>query len=209
MKHGRLAVAILGLAAAAAATPAAAQSMDPSGIYLGGSLGRSQYKDTCKNLFIPCEDQDTAWRFFGGNQFNRNWAMELGFADFGEAQGTGPIPAGGTAEMKVHSYAFDLTGLGSLYLTERLSLFGRLGAYMGRTARDITFSNFPAVNDSKTNSGFTFGAGLGYNLGPLGLRLEWQRYDNIGTNQNSAIQGQPSGTDEIDVFSLALLIRFF
>src|SRR5688572_2253614 len=66
MKHGRSTVAVLGLAAALVAGPAAAQSADPSGIYLGGSLGRSQYKDTCKNLFIPCEDQDTAWRFFGG-----------------------------------------------------------------------------------------------------------------------------------------------
>lgn len=209
MKHGRSTVAILGLAAALVAGPAAAQSADPSGIYLGGSLGRSQYKDTCKNLFIPCEDQDTAWRFFGGYQFNRNWALELGYGDFGEATASGDIPAGGSAAMKQHSYAFDLSGIGSLYLTERLSLFGRLGLYMGRTTRDVEFSNFPAVNDSKTNSGFTFGAGLGYNLGPLGVRLEWQRYDNIGTNQNSAIQGQPSGTDEVDVFSLGLLFRFF
>jgi OmpA-OmpF porin, OOP family len=209
MKHGRLAVAILGLAAAAAATPAAAQGMDASGIYLGGSLGRSQYKDTCKNLFIPCEAEDTAWRFFGGYQFNRNWALELGYGDFGEAQGTGPIPAGGNASMKVHSSAFDLTGLGSLYLTERLALFGRLGLYMGRTTRDVDFTAFPDTNDAKTNSGFTFGAGLAYNLGRLGVRAEWQRYDNIGTNQNSAIQGQPSGTDEIDFFSLGLLFRFF
>jgi OOP family OmpA-OmpF porin len=209
MRHGRLAVAILGLAAAAAATPAAAQSMDPSGIYLGGSLGRSQYKDTCKNLFIPCEAEDTSWRFFAGYQFNRNWAVELGYTDLGEATGTGPIPAGGNADMKVHATAFDLTGIGSIYVTQRLSLYGRLGAYMGRTTRDVEFSAFPPVNDAKTNSGFTFGAGVGYNLGPLGLRLEWMRYDNIGTNQNSAVQGQPSGTDDVDVFSLALLFRFF
>ena len=209
MKRGRLAVAILGLAAALVAGSAVAQSADPSGIYLGGSLGRSQYKDTCKNLFIPCEDQDTAWRFFGGYQFNRNWALELGYGDFGEATASGVIPAGGTAAMIQNSYAFDLTGIGSLYLTERLSLFGRAGFYMGRTTRDVDFSNFPSVNDSKTNSGFTYGAGLGYNLGRFGVRLEWQRYDNIGTNQNSAIQGQPSGTDEVDFFSLGLLVRFF
>jgi OmpA-OmpF porin, OOP family len=209
MKHGRLAVAILGLAAVLVAGSAVAQSADPSGIYLGGSLGRSQYKDTCKNLFIPCEDQDTAWRFFGGYQFNRNWAVEVGYADFGEATGTGPIPAGGNAGFKLHSSAFDLTGIGSLYVSQRLSLFGRLGAYMGRTTRDTEFTNFPALNDAKTNSGFTFGAGVGYDLGRLGVRAEWQRYDNIGTNQNSAIQGQPSGTDEVDVFSLALLFRFF
>lgn len=207
MKKG--VITLLAVLAAALAVPAAAQGKDESGIYLGGSLGYSQYKDTCKNLFIPCDDQDAAWRFFGGYQFNRNWALELGYGDFGEAQGTGAIPAGGNATFRTHSYGFDLTGIGNLYLTQRLSLFGRLGAYMGRTTRDIEFTNFPNVHEAKTNSGFTYGAGLGYNLGRFGVRAEWQRYDNIGTNQNSGIEGGPSGTDQVDVFSLALLFRFF
>jgi OOP family OmpA-OmpF porin len=206
--NGKATLAILGMVTALVAAPAAAQSSDESGLYVGGSLGGSQYKDTCKNLFIPCDDQDAAWRIFGGYQFNRNWALELGYGDFGEAHGSGPIPAGGNATFRTHSYAFDLTGIGSLYLTQRLSLFGRLGAYMGRTTRDIEFTNFPNVNEAKTNSGLTYGAGLGYNLGPLGVRAEWQRYDNIGTNQNSGIEGEPSGTDEVDVFSIGVLLRF-
>jgi OmpA-OmpF porin, OOP family len=207
--NGKAALAVLGMLAALFAAPAAAQGSDASGIYLGGSLGYSQYKDTCKNLFIPCDDEDTAWRIFGGYQFNRNWAAELGFGDFGETHGSGPIPAGGEAAFRTRSYGVDLTGIGTFYLTQRLSLFGRLGAYMGRTTRDIEFTNFPNVHEAKTNSGVTYGAGVGYNLGRLGLRVEWQRYDNIGTNQNSGIEGGASGTDEVDVFSLALLFRFF
>jgi OmpA-OmpF porin, OOP family len=202
-------VAVLALVAALIAGPAAAQSGDASGIYLGGSAGYSQYKDTCKELFIPCDNDDSAWRLFAGYQFNRNWALELGYGDFGDAQGSGPIPAGGNATFVTHSYAFDLTGIGSLYLTQGLSLFGRFGLYMGRTTRDIEFTAFPNTNDSKTNSGFTYGAGLGYNLGRFGMRAEWQRYDNIGTNNNSGIAGGASGTDEVDVFSLAFLFRFF
>ena len=207
MKKGVLAAMVI--MAALVAGPAAAQTKDPSGIYLGGSVGYSQYKDTCKNLFIPCDDDDGAGRVFAGYQFNRNWAAELGYGDFGDAQGSGPIPAGGNATFKTHSYAFDLTGIGSVYLTQGLSLFGRFGVYMGRTTRDIEFTNFPSTNDSKTNSGFTYGAGLGYNLGRFGMRAEWQRYDNIGTNSNSGIVGGGSGTDEVDVFSLAFLFRFF
>lgn len=202
-------LAALAMVAALIAGPAAAQAKDESGIYLGGSVGYSQYKDTCKNLFIPCDDDDTAYRVFAGYQFNRNWAAEVGYGDFGDARGSGPIPAGGDATFKTHSYAFDLTAIGSVYLTQRLSLFGRLGVYMGRTTRDIEFTAFPNVNDSKTNSGFTYGAGLGYNLWRFGLRAEWQRYDNIGTNSNSGIVGGGSGTDEVDVFSLAFLFRFF
>jgi len=204
----KVGAAILGFLLAAAVGPVAAQESE-KGIYLGGSVGYAQYKDVCKNLFIPCEGNDTAWRFFGGYQFNRNWSLELGYADLGEAEGAGPIPAGGNATFRTQAYGFDLTGIGSVYLTQRLSLFGRLGAYMGRTTRDIEFTNFPNVNEAKTNSGFTYGAGLGYNLGYFGVRAEWQRYGNIGTNQNSGIEGGPSGTDEIDVFSLGLLFRFF
>jgi OmpA-OmpF porin, OOP family len=205
MKKGVLAA--LALVAALIAAPAAAQGTDPSGIYLGGSIGYSQYKDTCKNLFIPCDENDTAFRVFGGYQFNRNWMLELGYGDFGEAEGGGPIPAGGSATLKQQAYAVDLTGLGSFNLTQRLTMFGRLGVYMGRTTRDIEFTNFPNTHDAKTNSGWTYGAGLGYNLGRFGVRAEWQRYDNIGTNNNSGTDG--SGTDEIDVFSLAFLFRFF
>jgi OmpA-OmpF porin, OOP family len=207
--NGKAALAILAMAAALVADPAAAQGSDESGLYLGGSAGYSQYKDTCKNLFIPCDGNDTGWRFFGGYQFNRNWSLELGYADLGEAEGAGPIPAGGNATFRTRSYAFDLTGIGSVFLTQRLSLFGRLGAYMGRTTREIEFTNFPNVDEAKTNSGLTYGAGLGYTLGRFGMRAEWQRYGNIGTNQNSGIEGGPSGTDEVDVFSLAFLFRFF
>ncbi len=197
----KAALAILGMVAALMAGPAAAQTPE-KGIYLGGSVGYSQYKDVCKNLLIPCDGNDTAWRLFGGYQFNRNWSLELGYADLGESEGAGPIPAGGNADFKWSSYALDLTGIGSVYLTERLALFGRLGAYMGRTEVDVAFSAFPASNshDAKTNSGFTFGAGAAYTLGRVGLRVEWQRYDNIGTNSQ--------GTDEVDVFSVGALFRF-
>ena len=137
---------------------------------------------------------------FGGHQFNRNWSLELGYADLGEAQGAGPIPAGGSATFRTSSYAFDLTGIGSVYLTQRLSLFGRLGAYMGRTTREIEFTAFPNMDEAKTNSGFTYGAGLGTNFGNVGLRVEWQRYANVG--------GNSVPEDDIDVFSLGALFRF-
>jgi OmpA-OmpF porin, OOP family len=207
MKKGVLAA--LAIVAALVAGPAAAQSTDPSGIYLGGSIGRSQYKDHCKNLLIPCEDQDTAWRLFGGYQFNRNWAVELGYGDYGEAVASGPVPAGAQATVTRYSYGVDLTGVGSFYMTQRLSGFGRFGVYMARTKLDTEFPAFPAfdTHDAKTNSGLTYGAGVAYTLGKVGLRLEWQRYDNIGPNSNSA--AGVSGTDEIDIFSLALLFRFF
>ena len=52
---------------------------------------------------------------------------------------------------------------------------------------------FGATHDAITDSGFTYGAGLGYTLWRIGLRAEWQRYQNVGNSINE---------EDIDVFSL-------
>jgi len=46
----------------------------------------------------------------------------------------------------------------------------------------------------------TYGAGLACNLWRIGLRAEWQRYQNVGTGN--------TGEDDIDVFSVGALVRF-
>lgn len=195
MKNGRWMVAILGLLAAAAAGPAAAQD---KGVYLGGSLGYSQYKDLCKSLLIPCDDHDVAWRAFGGYQFSRHWSAELGYGDLGAVTGNGPL-GGVTATYKRVVKTWDLSALLSIPVAGQLSALGRLGIYRARTTEDQEGA-FGTLHAGGTNSGLTYGAGLGYALGKLGLRAEWQRYENVGT----------SGTieDDIDVFSIAALLRF-
>jgi OOP family OmpA-OmpF porin len=192
MKKSRTMWAILGLAAVLAASPAAAQD---KGIYLGGSLGYAQYKDTCKRILVPCEDHDTAWRFFGGYQFSRAWSAELGYANLGELSASG---AAGTLQLQVK--ALDLSALGSIPIAGGLSAHGRLGIYRARMTIDQQGPAFGVLHDAGTSSGFTFGAGLGYTLWKLGLRAEWQRYASVGTGN--------TGEDDIDVFSVAALVRF-
>ena len=192
------AMAVAAIMAAAIAGPAAAQGKDERGLYIGGSAGMSQYTDVCQRSAVPCDDTDGAFRVFAGYQFNRNWQLEIGGGNFGEATGEGPFGAG-VGTFKWESYAWDLTGLGHVYIAGGLSLFGRLGLYMGRTTVDQEFPG-GTQNDGKTNSGLTYGLGAAYTLGHFGVRAEWQRYDNIGTNT--------LGTAEVDIFSVGALIRF-
>ncbi len=187
---GRSVLAVLGLLALA--SPAAAQD---KAVYLGGSLGYAQYKDACKRANVPCEAGDTAWRAFAGYQFSRNWSAELGYGHFGEASGSGAI-----GSFTLESRAWDLSGLGSFSIAGGLSAFGRLGVYRGRTTLDQQGPAFGTLHQGGTNTGFTYGAGLGYNLGVLGVRAEWQRYENVGTGG--------TGEDDIDVFSVGVLLRF-
>ncbi len=197
MKNGRWLV-VLGLLAAAAAGPAAAQ--DP-GLYVGGSFGFVQYKDACKELLVPCDDKDTGWRAFGGYQFSRYVAAELGFADLGAATGDGPLAPGvqGSFQFEVKE-AFDLSAVISFPVASYLSGLARVGMYQARATLDVQVTGFPSTHDGGTNTGFTFGAGAELRLGRLGVRAEWQHYDNVG--------GGSTGEDDIDVFSVGLLFRF-
>lgn len=199
MKIGKWVTAILGFVAAAAAGPATAQ--DP-GLYLGGSVGYSQFKDTCKSSNVPCDGNDTAWRAFGGYQFNRYVAVEFGYGDLGAATGAGPLAGGTQGSFKAAvSEAFDLTAVISFPFTSQLSGLMRVGAYRARATvdQDGTFPGAP-LHDAGTSSGFTVGAGAELRLGPFGVRAEWLHYQNVGV--------PATGHDDIDVLSLGVLWRF-
>jgi OOP family OmpA-OmpF porin len=199
MKHGRSIAAILGLAAAAAAGPAAAQ--DDSGLYLGASVGYAQYKDICKRAAVPCDEKDTAWRGFAGYQFNRYVAAEFAYGHLGTVTGEGPLP-GGQARFEAEvDDVFDLSAVFSIPVVNRLFALGRVGLYRARTTveQEGPFPGSP-THEAGTNTGFTYGAGAEFRLGSLGLRAEWQRFDNVGVGS--------TGEDDVDVLSLGLLWRF-
>jgi opacity protein-like surface antigen len=197
----KVGAAILGAFLAAAVGRAVAQESE-RGIYIGGSVGYSQYQNACDRALVPCDEGDTAGRFFTGYQFNRHWSAEIGVGRFGEATGSGAIAGGGgaTGSFRLKADGVDVSGIGTIPLGSGLGILARLGVYRARTTLDQEGSGFAPLHDAGTQSGWTYGAGLSYTLGRLGLRAEWQRYDNIGA--------AGVGTDDIDVFSLAALFRF-
>jgi len=196
MKNGGWLV-VMGFLAAAAAGPAAAQDR---GIYLGGSWGQAEYADTCDDLALVggCKDNDNGFRLFAGYQFNRNFGLELGYADLGVVRAEGTF-LGTPTRFVAETTGFDLTGVVSFTVVDRLSLFGRLGAYRMRTKVDLNLGGVDS-RDGETNGGLTYGLGLGYGLGILGVRVEWQRYDNVG--------GGSTGEDTVDFFSIGALLKF-
>src|SRR5918999_616226 len=119
-------LAVLGLALTIAfAGPAFAQD---TAFYVGGALGQAQVDIDCTGA-TSCDEKDTSWKIFGGYQFNRNLAIELGYINFGEATASGPTPPFGTTSVKFESTAFELVGVGSMPIADRFSIFGKLGLY--------------------------------------------------------------------------------
>ena len=186
-------VAILGLAAAAFALPAAAQMKMPdlSSAYIGGSLGQSKMKLDCTGL-SSCDDKDTAFRIFGGYQVNRTFSAELGYTDLGKAK----FRATGV-DGKFEASAFDLSAIGAWPLANQFSIFGRLGAYYGT----IKVSGTGVIGSDKSKAGLTFGLGGQYDFNRnLGLRLEWQRFAKMDSGAG--------GKSDVDNLSIGALYRF-
>ena len=69
-------------------------------------FNQSKLKDACTDLpsGLSCSDTDTAWKIFGGYQFSRYFAAELGYNDFGKATASGVI-SGVNVDAKVEATA--------------------------------------------------------------------------------------------------------
>jgi len=191
-------LAILGLASAMTfAAPVLAQD---AGFYAGAALGQSKVSIDCEGA-DTCDEKDSSWRIFGGYQFNRNFAIEFGYADLGEASAAGAAPPFGTAGATFETTAFDLVAVGILPIAERFSAYGKIGLYRADTDITASLTGFPSVSLSDSNSDLTFAVGVRYDFTRnLGVRAEWQRYSDVAADE--------FGESDVDVMSIGILWRF-
>ena len=174
--------AILGVLAALAAAPAAAQ--DTPHWYLGGSAGSATAKHHCDNT-TACDETDGAFKLFGGYQFNRNVAVEIGYADLGTF-----VADATDTDIR----ALDAVAQFTAPLSQRFALIGRIGAYRSHVEAS------GATNAGAHNTSFTWGLGIAFSFSrSFELRGEWQHYPDIG--------GGGAGTHDIDFLSLGLVLR--
>jgi OmpA-OmpF porin, OOP family len=193
-----LLAAMLGATVMAAPAVSMAQARGAAGWYIGGGIGQSKAKDGCTGVGGPgvsCDDKDTALKFFGGYQVNRNFAAELGYSDLGKVKASGP---GGSVDIK--SNAWDLTAIGAFPLANQFSIFGRLGFYRSETKLSGLASG------KKDTTDLTYGLGVQYDFArDFGVRGEWQRYRGIKA-RNDATGAE--GKSDVDVLGVSLIYRF-
>lgn len=196
MKNNRWLV-LLGALAALAAGPGFAQER---GLYLGGSVGEAIYSDTCSDYTVltGCNDGDTAFRVFLGYQFNRNFAIEGGWANLGEVDSQG-LFAGVPTTFRSEANGYDVAAVVSWPVLEHLSLYGKLGVSYVRTRIERN-SGGVVSQGSHYSGGFTYGLGVEFGLWRLGLRAEWQHYDNAASTLVDE--------DNVDYYSIGLVLRF-
>jgi OmpA-OmpF porin, OOP family len=187
-------MALAACAAAAMIVPAAGLAQGLGGdriAYVGGSVGQSMADNFCV-AGSGCDDKSTAWSVFAGYQMHRNFAIEVGYREFGEMAVT--VPGSVTS---FDAKAFELVGVGILPIGDRFALYGKLGAYFGETYSEVTTA-LGVTPGKDSNIHLTYGVGAEWEfIKQLRLRVEYQRYQEI------------SGSDvHLDAASIGLVYRF-
>ena len=194
-KNGKTIAMILGLMLAAMPLAARAQAGD-RGVYVGVGAGQAeplQY-DTC-DTFPTCKKKGSAYKFFSGWQFGRNWAVEFGYQDLGKAYASSP-----SFDQSIKVRLSDITLLGQWIGTERIAFFGKAGAYYANTTVDTAQAGTSTrINQSRGN--LTIGAGIQwYAWRGLAVRGEGQRFLKVG--------GGSIGDSDYVAYTLGLLYKF-
>lgn len=191
MNHSKAILAVLALAGAALAAPAAAQ-VGKGALYAGAQLGSSEAKGDFCTASGGCDNKDTAWRAFAGYQFHRHVGFEAGYINFGTLKRGDPT----TGDKFKTADAVEALAVIS-YQVERAALFGKVGGYYSRF-RGLNQGTGASIDES--TGGLTFGGGLQYNaMRNLGIRGDWSRYQKAG--------GGAVGDTNIDVFLIGLVLQ--
>lgn len=190
-----------GSALAQRATPPSGQEL---GFYAGAALGQAKAQDFCDTIIGGgftggCDDKDTAWKIFGGYQFHRNIAVELGYVDMGEITASGTrlgLPASGSAEVT----GIEFVALGIIPFTPQFSGFVKAGGFRW----DVDTSTAGAAEPRGSDDGvdFTYGLGVRYDFTRnLAARLEFQRYNNVGETNTT-------GQSDVNLWAIGLMYKF-
>jgi hypothetical protein len=179
-RTARLASTLVAAAAAGGTTVMAAE-----GPYVGAGILQSRF-DSDHFSVEDVDKDDISWKILGGYKFTPNLGVEAAYTDFGKSDAPS-LAVGGPFEAKAD--AISVFGVGS-WPVGPLDLFVKVGA-----ARIDAKGNVGAVLFEDKETELAYGAGAQFNMGRLGLRAEYEKFDTdvIG---------------DLDVISLSAVFTF-
>jgi hypothetical protein len=140
------------------------------GVYVGGSVVKSHFdSDSFSEEDIDdIDDEDTGWKVLVGFRATPYFGIEGAYTDFGEANAPS-VPAGGPFEANAKAFS----AFGVVYApVGPVDFFLKAGA-----ARIDAEGNIGAVFFEDKATEFAYGAGVQVNIGRLGLRAEYEKFD--------------------------------
>jgi OOP family OmpA-OmpF porin len=146
------------------------------GFYLGGGVGdfsaavdEINSLDDVDDVGIDFSDGDNATKIFGGWSFNRHFAVQGDFVDFGESSGAVTPSVRGTSDVQ----GFAPSIVGTLPIGP-IELFGRVGVMFYEV--DLNLTGGRLIDESGED--MVWSAGIGIDIRDrANLRLEYEEID--------------------------------
>ncbi len=161
-------------------------SAQDGGFYLGGSVGssfiNSTLEETADGIGIndfKIDQNNFAYKLFGGIRLNKFLAFEGGYRNTGKAE-----DAFEEHTISSTTKGWDIEAVGVLDL-EILFPFVKAGAFFWNTE-----NSFGEEVNEVNKTGFLWGVGLGVKLGGLAIRAEWE---SLGTDDPESLSMLTAG----------------
>jgi OOP family OmpA-OmpF porin len=149
------------------------------------------------------DSHDTAWKLFGGYQFNEFIAAEAGFYRLGDFNGVTSISAPAPASVVGGSWdakAVSISAVATYPIVNRFGLLFKAGLAASRL--EVNVSAPTGFSRSETRVQPLLGLGVKFDVTKnIGLRGEFERFVNVG-------DGSTTGQSSLNVWSASALYRF-
>jgi hypothetical protein len=178
------ALALLSMALA----PAAFSQEEVAGAYIGGGVGQFNAGiddvDDVDATVDDWDDDDSAYKVFGGYRLNRFLAFELDYINLGEPSGA--VVPGFNVDASVDGFAPYVVG--TFPLGPYFEVFGRAGYYFYDATVGVEDAAGGRVEFDEESEDFVYGAGIGANIGEkFNVRFEYERFDLEGLDDADAL----------------------
>ena len=196
---------VLALAAVAAlftSTVFAQDSYYYGGVGVGQARARVDDKRIAERLAgtaltpnaIAHDERHSAYKVFGGYQFNRNWGMELGYFNLGSFGFKADTTPTGSLKGDFRVQGGNLGVVGTMPFTDKFSGLARIGVQYARTRANITSSGAVTVANprpSDREANVKIGLGVQYEVSQsFFVRGEVERFrvsDAVGNHPQVAM----------------------
>ncbi|MBF6984198.1 porin OmpA [Pasteurella multocida] len=188
MKKTAIALTIAALAAASVAQAAP----QPNTFYVGAKAGWASFHDglnQIEKIEVPIsfgfKRNSVTYGVFGGYQITDNFAVELGYDDFGRAKVRATDPKTTVGAEKHTNHGAHLSLKASYPVLDGLDVYARVGAALVRSDYKVYDKELADLSFLKrthsTQVSPVFAGGLEYAFMPeLALRVEYQWLNNVG-----------------------------
>lgn len=182
--------------------------------YIGAGIGRSKANiddarivrslmaNGATSVAMRKDERDTGYKLYLGKQLNQYFALEGGYFDLGDFSFNATTVPAGTLNGNVGFRGLNLDLVGQLPLSQRFSVFGRVGMQYAKANAHFSGDRLAAMtnpNPTERKLNAKVGLGLEYKLSEaLALRGEVERY-----RVNDAVGNR----GDVDLYSINLVYK--